>query len=773
MSQAPDFTQTVSLRLSEVLADIGVNVRLVKKKRGAWLLAESIHTASKQLDDIDIGTRYYFGSRSEGTTTPGLQSDTDRVHCINQIKVINSSEMERGNLSYLMIEDESVSPGYCLLEEPTSGDPSPIRVLDKFHYIETSGRILLKKTIAYAIPATARAEAERCDERAYQVFRHGPAAVLTVPILGMSQDDVLALKCKSWPLEARQWLDQQGVGQWPSDDMRRDCGNTSCFVVAVGRKGSKYEELEWRISTSLAERHLMFSLNITQIRCYVLMKMLIKTYIKPYYEDAITSYMCKTVLFHSIASTHPNFWSKSNLIPCLLRSLLILYNCVLNENCPHFIIPGNNLMAGHVVHESKPDILEKLQSIISSVVTALLRIECDDLGTRLNQKLGFVFPSKLGDNHITLAEPSIAIAQIIGMSLNSCLESICDCRYKSATQTLQKYTNSISNQGLALDQKACVLLTLGFLTTKEAVLAGITQNCDRISTSSICNCSYESTIQTLLKYMFKLNSISNQGSALDQKACSLLTPWFYTTLGSVLASHSIQKYNRISANALGWISMGLDTDVSSGKLKKASMFYCAGDCQETEILLRDIEKKYDLNKVEPICNCYVKPFLVTTKFAEESNNHNEEALQYIAAFCVRYLPYEIHCVPHELKYEMFRSTKYDLSFRGPAHKWMDFAVADSLPYLYFLQYKTYYYLGKQDDKQRALSNLIRTINQEPNLGHRETALNLLGQCMEGEDRTNDALNCYLLSLSLRGRNNAAIIHICRLISKLVNDQARI
>jgi D-arabinose 5-phosphate isomerase GutQ len=47
------------------------------------------------------------------------------------------------------------------------------------------------------------------------------------------------------------------------------CSNTRCFVVGVGKTGSVNEAFEWRISTSFAERCLMFNLNSTQIRCYV------------------------------------------------------------------------------------------------------------------------------------------------------------------------------------------------------------------------------------------------------------------------------------------------------------------------------------------------------------------------------------------------------------------------------------------------------------------------------------------------------------------------
>jgi arginine decarboxylase-like protein len=101
---------------------------------------------------------------------------------------------------------------------------------------------------------------------------------------------------------------------------------------------------------------------------------------------------------------------------------------------------------------------------------------------------------------------------------------------------------------------------------------------------------------------------------------------------------------------------------------------------------------------------------------------------------------------------------------------MDWAVVDSLPFLYFIQYKIYSHLQRHQDKQQALNKLIRTIVTDKNLQHRETALNILGQCMEQENRPHEALNCYLLSLQQRARNNAANFHICKLLSGVLSDQ---
>ncbi|XP_045204240.2 uncharacterized protein LOC123557081 [Mercenaria mercenaria] len=665
MFQQPGYIENVSLRLSEVLADIGVNERITLKRRRAMLLVESMYACSYQIIDAN-NFSYVFGSQSEGTTTPGLKSDTDQLMCINNCNVIQDwADWEPGVLNLLMIQDETVSPGYCLLQRLRDDAPLPCNhVPDKYHCRDRTGRVLKKNIIMTDSLAVVFGGGER----------HGPAYAEQGRPGTADSDTVLALTCKSWPLQARQRLDWQGVGEWPSNVMKRYCSNTGCFVVGVGSKGSQNEEFEWRISTSLAERCLMFNLNITQIRCYVLMKMILKTFIKPHFEDNISSFMCKTVLFHCIANTS-DIWRENNLLVCLSICLFVLYNSILNENCSHFLIPRNNLMRGHISLEYKPYILEILLYIINSEGRVLLEIECDGLCARLWLKLSYLLSFKTND---------IVSGQLLHLTAR-CVD-----------QFLLEYTIIF-----------------------------------------IRNSGYAEAIQQLLKAIFKLVITSTQCQGLDKTASSLMARWYCTTLGSVLASLNIQQHNAISAEALTWVSLGLNTDVASGKLKLASMFYCIGDTQRAEIVLRDIERSYDLNIVEPIClcNCVINDQAFRREFNAICDNHNEEVIKYTTANCVKFLPCEINCVPHELRHEMFRSTQEDLAFRGLifVDGWMDLAVVDSLPYLYFLQYKTYSSLGRQEDKQRALSNVVRTINQEPNLGHRETAMNLLGQCMEKED----------------------------------------
>jgi hypothetical protein len=636
---------------------------------------------------------YFFDSQTESTTTNGLESDSDLLSSQLKFNIIQDwSEWKPGKINLLMIQNDTVSPGYCYLQILRHDIPLPLEANyqdNENTHIDRRGRILLKNTLVNYCSVIL------------PVVRHGPAQTVHSGNV-LDYDIVLALPNLSWPIQARQWLDQESERQWPTADMKNYSRGTGCFVVPVGNKNSANEEVEWRISTSLAERCCMFNLSITQIRCYILMKMIIKTFISTHCPDSISSFMCKTVLLHCVSNTITNSWKENNLLPCITYCLSTLYHCVLNEHCPHFIIPQNNLMHGCFSPYTKRFLLENISNIVKSNGNALLEIELDQLGIRIqNSFLGFV---EIYPEHIP--------AQISGILLRNTAMTISE----------------------------------GFLFMQMTI------NC--FGGKHLC-----------FRRFLEVNSMY-QGQwkiALAKQLCN--------TLGSVLASSRFYHQRSLTRESLMLMEFGFESDVASGKLKLASVFYCAGDLERTEMILKNIGECYDLSVVEPICNCYDFERLSGKEtFDKLCYEENDECtlLNRITASCVRFIRSEINCCPHELQHEMFRSTQQDLSYRDLTDFWMDFAVVDSLPYLHFLQYKIYSHLRRNEDKERVICNLARCIDVEPNFGHIETALNLLGQRMEEENKVDAAFKCYITSLKIRESNNAAKFHICRLLCSLLN-----
>jgi hypothetical protein len=683
----------LSLKLSEVLEDVGVNKEMVMKRRRINMLEENINTVSLR----SVGenrTQYHFGSQSEGTTTEGLNSDFDLLFVEYAYNVIqNWSEWKQNKSNYLMIQDDNVTPGYGYLQLLRSDEPLFETIIPGEYYIRDSkGRILLKNTFFAGY-----------DE----AVRHGPSNAIPGEEGYSDIDLVLGYPCNSLPQSALHSLDRQSIGRWPSSEMIIYAVSNGCFVVGASSKISTYPELEWRISTSLGERCFMFNLNITQLHCYVLMKIILKTFLAPQRESALSSYMCKTVVLHCIQNTDRNIWKKNNLFTCLTYCLLELQSYIRNENCPHFIIPENNLMAGEFTAEEKLDILRKISDIIQSDGRCLLRIRIDDIGNRLKVKFhtdrvrpqGMLTPRLINEN----------ITSLLFMNL---VQTISSCKLRILYSLQEKQLNL----------KQCIL---------------------------------------------KLANYCVHGSRLEQIASRCLVPFLFSTTGSIMVSSNIRHNDAVQYQALKWLSLGLNSDVTSGRLKLSSVLYCVGDMDRAEFILKQTENRYNCDIVEPVCGCWSHPlFDRAAEFKRKCCELNENSINQTTSFCVKFMKTEIKSIPRELQYEIMRSTQGDMQHRtSKDNQWMNFAVVDSLSFLYFLQYKTYGHLQRHQEQERALCNLVYTTVFGKNLGHRETAINLVGQCMEQENKPMEAFQCYMLSLQLRERNNAAKFHICNFLRK--------
>ncbi|XP_053379752.1 uncharacterized protein LOC123527776 [Mercenaria mercenaria] len=704
MFHTPDYYHNISMRLSEVVDDIGVNENMVMKWRRTALLRETMQTITPGADGRQM-TVYELGSQSEGTTTIGLESDTDTLGCMDDNIVIQDwSEWTPGKYNYLMIQNETTPPGYCLLQALRPDAPLPdTHETDDDFVKDKSGRILVKNTI---IP----------DSMPGGYQRQGPSMAFAATPGIFAADIVITYPCKSWPQSSRVFLDRQETNSWPTVAMKRYAKTTRCSVVCVGSKVSENADLEWRISTSLAERCLMFNLNITQIRIYILMKMIFKTYINVENlnnESYISSFMCKTVLFYCIASKPSKIWKECNILNCLSFCIQTMNRCILAGNCPHFFDHKNNLMAGKISTEVKHQLLERMSNLISCDETFLFGIQIDDLGERLQIKLNMI-----NELHHDIPQPDEYTMDITaGLLLNMGIES---------SRTHYDFIHEMKDESL------------------------------------------EMKLKILLQTVLHFTRYYRDGNMLEKTACRLLAPLYCTSIGSLIASQNIQINNTVSPQALDWLEAGMDSDVASSRLKHASIIYCTGDMERVAFILSYTEEQYNTEVTEPLCCCYNVYRDSLKRGFRQLCQYDAAEFKYIVAYCVRFFPWEINCVPHELQYEMFRSTQEDLQHRGTHDDWMDYAVVDSLPYLYFLQYKTYGSLQRPEEQQQALTKLMRVFETEDNLGHRETALNLLGQCMEQENRPVDALQCYMISLRLRERNNAAKFHICRCLANTIS-----
>ncbi|XP_052083346.1 uncharacterized protein LOC127720670 [Mytilus californianus] len=157
-------------------------------------------------------------------------------------------------------------------------------------------------------------------------------------------DCAFCLKCDTWIFQAQPWVSRPRTA-WPSPELISKIISCGVLFVPIGYKGSINENIEWRISFSVAEKILIFSFSHTQLLCYAMLKILLKEIVDKH-EDLkglLCSYFLKTLMFWISEETDPYAWRPDNLIPCFMACLKRLLYCVRYSILSHYFIPGNNL----------------------------------------------------------------------------------------------------------------------------------------------------------------------------------------------------------------------------------------------------------------------------------------------------------------------------------------------------------------------------------------------------------------------------------------------
>jgi len=498
----------------------------------------------------------------------------------------------------------------------------------------------------------------------------------------MDNDVVLALPCRSWPMQAEEFTRRRRRHGWPSQRLLEQATEREVFLVPVGHKLSPTELLEWRISVSLAERYLMFSLTVVHIKCYVVLKMLVKTFVDPIVGKCISSYHCKTALLHCTESTNSRFWRDDNLLQCVQQCLVMLLTWINDGFCPQFIMPEENLFDGKVTAQNRKTVQTIFTRLVQSDGHALFCISKDDVGQKLQARIS-TLPS------IVSVLDSLAIAELIGTF---------EYQFHEGTHNLVKSM---------------------FVKEKSATAVNATR-------------SIQQNI-TLLQDRIR------QADKLERKAIQAYIEFLSCWFGSILASVALSRKMIVPRTAIRLFRIWSKFDVSS-LLKLASVFYSSGDLHKVELIVQNLESHFCKNEIQPACGCMHKAGEMSQEFCHMMHvTKGKRARATFVAKCVRFSPHEIHCAPPAVRSELVKPTddaaqsKHQLNDELP-----DFVAVDCLPYLEYLQYLTYRRLGKIGLRKRSLHNLERCIRQAYDFSHRETAWNLLGQCREMEQELIDS-----------------------------------
>jgi len=709
MSLVPAFFHHLSEVLYQVLECVGVNPWVVERRHHTFLHMEAAREVHGHLGGNDI-TVFHFGSQSEGTTTPGLQSDTDMLSTHNYVNIMYSwADWQQGKFNLLMVRDEDTPPQHYLLQWIRPDIPQPVTHANNPDFVTDS-----QGHVFYSNMAVVRRAAAVCGAHHLPHLRHGPSNSWRE-----DWDYVYAFHCKTLPAEIRAWFTKMQHGFWPSHETlqaARICGG---FLVPVGCHGSVNKEIEWRITPNLIERLLMFSLNMVPIKCLVILKMIKQQefvkYITCENNCKFTTFHCKTALFFTLNRTHPSLWTKCRLIECIVRCLQTILEFLNQGECPHFIVGEVDLFDGKLCRDCQLRLKRAIQGMIEDDMHLLFHLQSDGLGQRL-----------MGLPH--------EVRQYPGDDVNA---AICG-----------KLARDMFNQYLGYVRHVCHRLC----NNEEAdVITNMNNEINRLESLAI-NASTTQYDKNYTKFIVK--------SLMSVKV-------------SVTSSSCIQSGQALPDDIWQMYGESLDTDVASSKLKLASMHYCRGELRKAESVLHEVEFDLD-DSVQPVCGCReLVNDKLSKSFCEYTvQNYSHEQLNKKLAFCVRFLREEKFCAPRFLWCEMYRAVGDDVDHRDfhECH-WMDWAEVDARPLLLYLQYLTYRGLGvrhRQLEAHLRLEGILTTRDKWHQLYHPETVLNLTGHCWELEGNSYRALEAYNASLGAFPRNNAANWHKQRLEMMLNN-----
>src|SRR6218665_1144830 len=98
------------------------------------------------------------------------------------------------------------------------------------------------------------------EERPLSIVTCGPAIkALFNPVSGVDSDAVYCLFCPQWPRDAQTWPLRPRRNGWPSSDTISEVVRNGCHVVYVQHRACRDDELQWRLSFSVAEVILLHS----------------------------------------------------------------------------------------------------------------------------------------------------------------------------------------------------------------------------------------------------------------------------------------------------------------------------------------------------------------------------------------------------------------------------------------------------------------------------------------------------------------------------------
>lgn len=266
-----------------------------------------------------------------------------------------------------LMESDSVPPGYTKLRSITFTPNQTLQIDDSF----ISCSVFRKSIVTLFNPGF--------KELGTEVSEHGPCS-FAIPN-GIELDVAGCMKCDYWPETAKPWIRRCNEKGWPSDIVVNQIVKSGCHVVPIG--SCPENELEWRISFSVAEQKIIYSFNHSQFLCYGLLKLFLKEVINVNNKSPVLcSYFLKTAMFWVIQNDRAICWTPENFMYCFWNSFKLLIHWVYTGYCPSFFIPENNLFREKVTGHTQSFLFHQLYCLYNEGLHCILK--CPTIQPKFN-----------------------------------------------------------------------------------------------------------------------------------------------------------------------------------------------------------------------------------------------------------------------------------------------------------------------------------------------------------------------------------------------------
>ncbi|XP_062587472.1 uncharacterized protein LOC134249101 [Saccostrea cucullata] len=207
--------------------------------------------------------------------------------------------------------------------------------------------------------------------------QHGPSLKKLLEN-GTELDEVHCLYCVHWPSDAEEWYFRKRSHGWPDTNSIQTIYNNGCHVVPIGSKSiDRYgnwsvDPFIWRLSFSMAEKHLVYTMNDTQLLVYGTFKLLLKEAFENNC-DTLCSYFMKTLVFWSIEESPSALWHPLRLVSCIEVCLKRLISWVSKGFCPNYFVRENNMFYGRLDEKEQCVLINHLFELYAQGWRCLLR----------------------------------------------------------------------------------------------------------------------------------------------------------------------------------------------------------------------------------------------------------------------------------------------------------------------------------------------------------------------------------------------------------------